>query len=1133
MKSRTPRMISDLLGPPGPFYRSVSIERDIEDGSVMRGYVLTPWLHRVATEIVEGLLPGSRRRAWRITGDFGVGKSALALALVRTLASEFIDPRSPMDALAAALPGRVPRMFPLVISGSREGIGPVLGRAVANAVAGAARNIPDTAARFITEANPFDAVLRLRDAVMEGGDYDGVLLVVDEMGKFLEAANADPSGGDVFRLQELAESASRSDDRPLAVVLVLHQGIQSYMQDGPAALRTEWAKVAERFDEIVFDHPLSHTSALLGAALSPKMSRLPAAVAREYAHAQDLVAALGWFGPRSDRALEPCYPLHPACVPLISRFFAAYGQNERSLFGFIASEEANGLRAFAATTRADDGLYSVDRFFDYVSTSFGHRLVARGGAGDWDRIRAVLDGAATASSAETAVLKTVGILNLLDAPDLIADEDSLAACLSPTFDRRSVSQAIASLRSSGILFERLARAGLRLWTSRRVDLSSLWTEADQAVPQMAVRKELATVLCALPVKPFLLARRHSIETGVTRRFPIRLIPSSALASTVLRADADGSVIAVLPSNPGEVEHAAAWAVEATNDDVTLLVLVAPPLPELEPLAVDLLRHRWIETNAAVLREDAHATSEIERRLTDIQSALVDCIESMLGFNGERPAPNVQVFWSGIPINEPRPIHLLVSGCCDELYSQSPLVQNELINRHALSSAAAGARQRLIEAMFAHAQSEQLGFPSNKNPPERALYLSFLVAGRIHKIVDGVYQIGLPDEGHDPLRLRPALARMRDMIIGDGGRAAVSDIYEVITAHPYGVRAGLSPLLLATILVENRHRIALFERGTYCPKLDAQAFMRILKGPEHFHLQWIALEGVRADVYSRLAVVLGGADSDEGLLAVVAPMVRFAAGLSLHVQRSDALSPRTRAVLDMLMRARNPVDLVFVDLPKACGVEPFGHLAETDLTAASEFASRLETAMGELQSCYPTLLDTMRGALASGLTVTGDLRTEVAERALPLLFGIKEQGMRTFLQRISDRVLGDDAWIEALGGALLEKPPVRWLAQDVAVWQTRLSEACSAFLRLEATSFGSGPRSRHAVRLALTHLDGREHVEVLTLGKETAEQARFTKTMLDMIEKNGMPPALILARLAESLIGGQIEETTVKRKGNGA
>ncbi len=131
MRTRQPRTIAEILGPAGPFYRSVSIERDRNDRTAMRGYVLTPWLERVSVEILEGLLDGSRRRAWRITGDFGVGKSALALALIRALEGEATDLSTPMGRLASKLVQRPPRLYPLVLSGSRDGFSAVLSRAIA------------------------------------------------------------------------------------------------------------------------------------------------------------------------------------------------------------------------------------------------------------------------------------------------------------------------------------------------------------------------------------------------------------------------------------------------------------------------------------------------------------------------------------------------------------------------------------------------------------------------------------------------------------------------------------------------------------------------------------------------------------------------------------------------------------------------------------------------------------------------------------------------------------------------------------------------------------------------------------------------------------------------------------------
>ncbi|MBB4087629.1 hypothetical protein [Sphingomonas carotinifaciens] len=1132
MRNRAPTRIADYMGSPGPFYRSVAIERDRDDAAAMRGYVLTPWLKRVAAEILEGLLPGSRRRAWRVTGDFGVGKSALALALLRTLDPRCADAKAPMDRFAKTIGSHMPRMYPLVLSGKQAGLNAGMAAAIANTVERERDLLDAKARRALTAVDPFEAILLLRDALIRSGRYDGLLVVIDEMGKFLEAAAIDPDQADIFRLQELAELAARSGERPLAVLMILHQGLQSYHREGAVSTRSEWAKVAERYDELVFDHPLSHTAALLSAALSPDMRRLPAAVRKSYAEAESAAGALGWLGPRGEGG-EPCYPLHPAAVPAIARFFSAYGQNERSLFGFAASGEPNSLRAFADRHAAEDGLYGLDRFFDYVSTSFGHRLVARGGAGDWERIRTVLDGSAGSDPTEVAILKTVGVLNLIDAPDMVADVTTIQACLAPGVEPAAVARAITGLRERGVLFERVGRAGLRLWTSHRVDLSALWSEADAALPQASIGGELSKALSSIPIRPFLLARRHSVETGVTRRFPIRMVPASSLATTTLTADADGRILAVLCDDADEVAHAAAWAEEATAEDPTLLVLTLPPRPELRSNVVDLLRHRWIEANASILREDVFASAEIERRIKELESRLIDRLEGSLGLAGDPPAPFVRVFRGGRALADTPALHLLVSSTCDELYGAGPLVHNELINRHALTSAGAAARQRLIEALFERTHEPDLSFTGNKNPPERSLYLSLLKLGGVHRERDGVFVVDLPEQGDDPLRLRPALERMREQIRTAAGRVAVTEIYSCVSARPFGVRAALAPLLLAIVMVADRHRMALFERGTYCPKLDAQAFMRILKSPENFTIQWVALEGVRAEVYQRLAATLGSVDGEDGLMAVVAPLVRFGAGLSLHAQRSAEVSPNAARVRDAIMRARSPVDLVFTELPAACGLEPFDGDGEDGAVRAAEFAERLADAIGELERCYPSLLDRMRSEVGRALGADGDLRTNVADRAGPLVFRVKAQALRTFVQRLADRVLSDDAWIEAMGGALVGKPPSRWLSPDVATWQGRLEDISATFLRLEAAAFGSEPEQKGVVRLALTHVDGREHVSIVGVNEQSPEEELFTRSILHLIERNGASIAQVVARLAGHMLEANADEGTQTARSEGA
>ena len=1104
-----PSMIANFLGYPGIFYRSVALERDAADPSAGRSFVLTPWLKRRAAEIISGLQADSTQRAWRVIGDFGVGKSALALALVQALDPRVADADMPMRRLAEEV-GDAPRMFPLLVTGSREGLAASLSASISRLLA--TKGLIDSKCKkaVAAMADPFDAVVALRDALRASNRFDGLLLVVDEMGKFLEAADEE-EGHDVYRLQTLAETAARSGDTPLAIILILHKGFQSYAEDWQSARRSEWEKVAERFEEVVFDHPLSHTAALLSAALSVNEANLPKKVIELYNEVLARVRTLGWLGPRNGTGTSGCWPVHPAAIPIMARFFANYGQNERSLFGFAASEEQNGLRAFAADTSPTDGFYAIHHFFDYVASSFGHRLTSRSGAGEWSRISEVLDRAADADAIETAVLKTIGVLNLIDAPGFAATTESLSAALFPTFASGDVDSAVARLLTDGLLFRRPGRSELRLWTSRRVDLSSIWNEAEDAVDVRSVLRYLPRHLAGLLIRPHVLARRHSVLTGTNRRFAIRSTYASELGEYRGHMDADGGIIAIHCANVEDLRIARAWSAEVTAEDPTILAMAIPPMPELGPIMVDLLRHRWVISNAATLQEDAHASAEIERTVTELEARLVTAVEAALGLRGRAPMASLEVFWEGKAIVVDGPIHSVISTLCEQVYDQSPLVENELVNKHALTSAGAAARQRLIERMFANADHPDLGFAANKNPPERALYLSLLRRGGLHRKQEDGWIVGPPTPDNDPLRLAPALTAIEKRLAQDGDRVLLPDIYATIEARPYGVRRGLAPLLLAVSLVAAGHRVALFERGTYCPRLDGAAFMRILKSPEHFALQLVSLEGVRADVFRRLAKLLDQPTGDTGIRAVVDPLIRFGVELPFHVQRSSLLTAEARGVRRALAQARSPVDLLFSDLPIACGLEAFGLDAPADAERVKEFVSRLDTAASELRGCYPKLLESMRSELFEALGASS--RGALAERATALSFRVRDQQLRTFVLRLADAVLSEDPWTEALGGAVLGKPPVRWLDRDVDMWRSKLADLAAQFSRVEATNFGEVQSPKDAVRISLTRSDGTERAVVVNIADLNESQATAIGTIKRLVSESKLSLDTVAALLS--------------------
>ena len=210
----------------------------------------------------------------------------------------------------------------------------------------------------------FDALSRIakRTPTKRGG----LIVFIDEMGKFLEGATYD--GTDIYFFQQLAEIASRSNNR-LIVVGILHQAFEEYAYRLSRQMRDEWAKIQGRFIDLPISVGPDEQLELLGRAIdvdgkSKRQARLAKQVA-ELLHRST-----------PTRLLEDCWPLHPvtACLlgPISRRRF---GQNQRSLFSFLNSTEPRGFQDFLRTA-GDGDLYSPDLVWDYLRVNLEPSIIA-------------------------------------------------------------------------------------------------------------------------------------------------------------------------------------------------------------------------------------------------------------------------------------------------------------------------------------------------------------------------------------------------------------------------------------------------------------------------------------------------------------------------------------------------------------------------------------------------------------------------------------------------------------------------------------------------------------------------------------------------------------------------------------
>src|SRR6266566_1103234 len=78
--------IADVINIQRRYLRSAHLQRDFQDPAALDGYIVTPAIKANFDRIRRGILPGSGQRAWRVTGDYGSGKSSFALLLANLFA---------------------------------------------------------------------------------------------------------------------------------------------------------------------------------------------------------------------------------------------------------------------------------------------------------------------------------------------------------------------------------------------------------------------------------------------------------------------------------------------------------------------------------------------------------------------------------------------------------------------------------------------------------------------------------------------------------------------------------------------------------------------------------------------------------------------------------------------------------------------------------------------------------------------------------------------------------------------------------------------------------------------------------------------------------------------------------------
>lgn len=1120
----------------GRFKRSVDLVRDFHTAPNIDGYVVTPSARKVLGQLREAMVEERPERALTLTGPYGGGKSAFALFASHVMrgTSEALDHLRVTDPELARdfKPLAESPFCPVLVSGSRQSLTEALLHGLADSVerflegetvdestdAGdrlqsLAEEVRVNAGRDdLSDEAAVNLFVDVADAVhsLTGG---GLFVVVDELGKMLEYAAVHPDEGDIFALQMLAERASRtagSDQPPLFLTTILHQAFERYASHLDRVQREEWQKVQGRFEDVAFVEPADTTLQLLAEAIQVDDE---VNVRDEHGNTVAEVVKAANLPKRFDEdeteeLLRQALPLHPTVGLLVGPLFHRLAQNERSLFAFLAAGEPGG---FLDVMRRDSGedsvpLYRLDHLYDYLLTTLGATLFNQGTSKLWAETEAAFGRLEDPTPLAEQLLKQIALLNYAgEMTGLTATTSLLKATVEAPNEQ--VEKELVRLTDERAVVYRSYNDSYHVWQGSDVDIEEELEKARSQVPaDTSLAKLLRDVLPPSPVA----AHRHSYDTGTTRVFNVMYVSGGEWENALeeRREAADGHILYVLPEREADREDLVEVLEEAA-DDKMLFIAVPDGVGTLRNSVYELKCLDWVRQNTEEIEGDKAARRELRERRTYLEDRVESQLNRLLVADDEGRNP-CRWFHEGetFRVGGRRALQERLSTACDETFTETPKIRNELLNLREPSPSAVRGQKKLLEAMVLgneeagrHPEKEDLGIDGT--PAEYGLYVSIVRSTGMHRERDdGTWAFFPPEQDENPGCHAVWKKIERHFSEASGRRVSIDTFFDELTKRPYGVRQGLIPVFLFAYFKANEDEIAVYENETLLKEIEYGTIERLLKSPEKFEMQQVAIEGVREDVLRHLAPLVGLPEDERKPLPIVLRLLKRVHGLPPFVRKTSRMSEEALAVREVLHRSNDPTALLFEQLPDRLnvGIDSFLDAEDVGEEEIRVFVRELRDAIREITDAYDELIREIQRRMAAAFeTRAGDVeeqRHEIAERAQMLDPYVSDEALKAFVIRATNEMMDTQAWYESIAALLAGTPPVKWTDDHVDAFGNKVVEIARKFRNKETLIFEGDEEvddederremRLHRVRLGITMLGEPEQETVVQIHPEDEE-----------------------------------------------
>ena len=370
----------------------------------------------------------------------------------------------------------------------------------------------------------------------------------------------------------------------------------------------------------------------------------------------------------------------------------------------------------------------------------------------------------------------------------------------------------------------------------------------------------------------------------------------------------------------------------------------------------------------------------------------------------------------------RQFNQLLSSVCNDVYSQTPVMINELYNKHKLSGTISSAKKSYLTYLTEHYQEKGLGFPTDKFPPEKTIYASLLQNTGLHQDCDFA-------EKPTNLGFMPLWEACERFLQSSENKARkISELIKILSAQPYKLKQGFLDFWIPTYLFIRRQDYALYNAatGAFIPVVNMEFFDLLQKHPADYEVKKFAVDGVKLGFFNqyRRFINLGEEFSvtKDSFIETIKPFLFFYSNLDEYTKHTRKFNhDSTMKFRDVLANAKDPEKAFFEDLPEALG---FNQEKLKQEEFIREYGNIIQRAIRELRTSYSGLIDRLEARLIKDFGLqSGDYNEyieEIRQRMSQVKTYLLTNKQREFYHHVMTEYDNRKLWYQSICYTILEQ-----------------------------------------------------------------------------------------------------------------